>query len=239
MRLRVLDFETTGGQGREVIEAATVDLEPSVGGWQVGGIRSQLFRPDGPVSVQARAVHHIPDSMLRDATPASTDIIEAFLCEGAPVHTYVAHHAEFERSFLPTLSNANWICTAKTSRRAWPLAPSYSNQVLRYWLGLNLDPEMALPAHRAGPDAYVTAHILQQLLAAEALETLVEWSGQPSVVSFGKHKGKPWSEVPHTYLEWMVGAEGMSDRRKAGARRELDRRRSGEEGQLENGGWFG
>ncbi len=224
MRLRVVDFETTGAEGSEVIEAGFVDVERCEGGWRIGEPQSQFFSPFDVVSVQARAVHHIPDAALQGAPRSSPEAVERYLTQGEGVDAYVAHSAAFECSFLPRLSKSPWICTAKTARRAWPQAPGYSNQVLRYWLELNLDPSVALPAHRAGPDAYVTAHILQNLLQTETVATLLEWTTQPAVVSFGKHKGRPWDEVPSAYLHWMMGEQDMSEHRLAAARRELDRR---------------
>lgn len=224
MRLRVVDFETTGAEGSEVIEAGIVDLSRADGQWCIGQPRSRFFRPNGEVSVEARAVHHITDLALRTAVPAAAEVVETYLDEGPGVDAFVAHHAAFECSFLPRLAKRTWICTAKTSRRAWPQAPGHSNQVLRYWLKLDLDPSLALPAHRAGPDAYVTAHILKNLLETETVETLLEWTTQPAVVSFGKHKGRPWDEVPSAYLQWMMGEQGMSEHRLAAVRRELDRR---------------
>ncbi|HEV2081790.1 MAG TPA: hypothetical protein VGR32_04970 [Brevundimonas sp.] len=224
MRLRVVDFETTGAQGSEVIEAAFVDLERVGVEWRVGLPTARLFRPCGGVSVHARAVHHIRDADLHSAEASSVEAVERFLSQGAAIDAFVAHHAEFERSFLPSLRSAQWICTAKSARRAWPQAVGHSNQVLRYWLDLQLDPALALPAHRAGPDAYVTAHILQQLLLTETADTLIDWTTQPSVVSFGKHKGQPWSEVPSGYLHWMMTENDMADRHRQRAQNELKRR---------------
>ncbi len=224
MRLRVVDFETTGAEGSEVVEAGFVDVEQLDGGWRIGEACTQLFRPLGVVGIQARAVHHITDVALQGAPLSSPEDVERYLTQGLSVDAYVAHNAAFECSFLPRLAKSAWICTAKTARRAWPQAPGYSNQVLRYWLELDLDPSVALPAHRAGPDAYVTAHILQNLLQTETVATLLEWTTQPAVVSFGKHKGRPWDEVPSAYLQWIMGEQGMSEHWLAAARRELDRR---------------
>lgn len=224
MRLRVVDFETTGAQGSEVIEAAFVDVDLMGAEWRVGLPTAKLYRPRGVVSVHARAVHHICDADFDSADASSAESVERFLSQGPAVDAFVAHHAEFERSFLPSLSNAPWICTAKSARRAWPQAVGHSNQLLRYWLDLRLDPALALPAHRAGPDAYVTAHILQQLLLTESADTLIEWTTQPSVVSFGKHKGQPWSEVPSGYLQWMMSENDMADRHRRRAEDELKRR---------------
>lgn len=173
MLLRVVDFETTGPQGSEVIEVGLVDIEGSGREWIVHDPRTILFRPNQPVPPGARAVHHISDRELADAQPTDVTAIEAFIRGGGAAEAYAAHHAEFERSFLGELGSASWICTAKAARRAWPQAPGFSNQVLRYWLELDLDPLRGLPAHRAGPDAYVTAHILVQLLQTETVSDLV------------------------------------------------------------------
>jgi hypothetical protein len=53
----------------------------------------------------------------------------------------------------------------------WPLAPSYKNEVLRYWLGYDALPwhetdlEHAIP-HRAAHDAAVTALVLREAIKA-------------------------------------------------------------------------
>ena len=49
----------------------------------------------------------------------------------------------------------------------------HSNQVLRYWLGLRLDADLAMPPHRAGPDAYVTAHLLLRMMALASVEQMI------------------------------------------------------------------
>lgn len=238
MRLRVVDFETTGAQGSEVIEAAFVDLEQVGVEWRVGLLTARLFRPCGGVSVHARAVHHIRDADLQSAEASSVEAVERFLSQGAAVDAFVAHHAEFERSFLPSLRSAPWICTAKSARCAWPQAVGHSNQILRYWLDLQLDPALALPAHRAGPDAYVTAHILRELLRTETVQGLLEWTTQPSPVTFGRHKGKSWSEVPSEYLEWMIREPGMDPKRARSADAELQRRTCVEVTSKAPSGWL-
>jgi exodeoxyribonuclease X len=224
MLLRVVDFETTGPVGSEVIEIGLVDVEGRGLDWDIRDPRTILLKPTDTVPPGARAVHHISDRDLSAASPTSQSAVEAFILGEQTVDHYVAHHAAFERSFLGELGDASWICTAKAARRAWPQAPGFSNQVLRYWLQLDLDPSRGLPAHRAGPDAFVTAHILVQLLQTETINELVAWTTQPEVVRFGRHRGRAWSEVPSDYLRWLVEESDMDASRLRPAKAELEAR---------------
>jgi exodeoxyribonuclease X len=64
-----------------------------------------------------------------------------------------------------------------------------------------------MPPHRALPDAYVTAHILRQLLLLRPVERLLEISKEPGFLprmTLGEHYGKRFSEVPIGYLEWLI-----------------------------------
>jgi exodeoxyribonuclease X len=97
--------------------------------------------------------------------------------------------------------------------------------MLRYWLGLDLDARYAMPPHRAGPDAFVTAHILVELLrAGTKIEDMVRWSSGRALlprINFGKHKGAKWGDVPADYLQWIVIRSDMDRDAKANAKREL------------------
>lgn len=225
MRLRVVDFETTGGVESEVIEIGTVDVVRGEHGWRVEPPLISLLQPRGEIQPHARAVHHIGDLELAGAPLSSVALVDDQLEAGAAPFAFVAHNADFERSFVgQAVRSARWICTAKAARRAWPQAPGYANQVLRYWLELDLDAAISLPAHRAGPDAYVTAHLLTSLLETENVEQLLAWTREPAVVSFGKYRGLPWSDVPSDYLEWMIGEARMDASRLRQAHQELKRR---------------
>jgi len=138
---------------------------------------------------------------------------------------YVAHNAAFEMGFLaPWLPDAQWLCTYKAALRVWPEAPSHSNQVLRYWLGIRV---LAGEPHRAGPDTIVTARILLKLLERASIEDMLTWTKEPPVIpriTIGEHRGKPWPHVPGDFLEWMLRKGDMDADLKWNARRELDRR---------------
>lgn len=235
MRLRVVDLETTGGdRTSEIIEVGLVDVAPDgVGGWSASAPVSRLFRPRGAISFHAMAVHHLtPDDFCDDDPHCDEYRLREMLMGGpevGPADVMVAHSARFERAFIADTATGGlpWICTVQASKQVWPQAPGHSNQVLRYWRALKLDPAVANPAHRAGPDAWVTAHILMDLLKEASVEQMLAWTREPrrlERVPFGKHRGKAWSEPPEDYLRWMCGQGDMDADVVACARQELDRR---------------
>lgn len=212
---RVFDLETTGlpdEEGAEVIEVGFYDVDltdvayPVSEGWQ------SLCKPRGPIPPTTMAVHHITPADVENSPPLG----EAWLALGAgmtPSDIYVAHNAKFEQAFYTGRPQA-WVCTYRCALRAWPEAPGHSNQVLRYWLGLDIDPARAQPPHRALPDAYVTAHILRRLLQMRPVSRLIEVSAEPALlpkVNFGKHRGMKFAEVPRGYLEWVADQKDMDE----------------------------
>lgn len=203
MLFRVIDFETSGEKpDGEVIEVGWIDTD----GLSVKRIpHARLIKPERPISVETMAVHHITESAASTGShPANVfgelgDVPEDF--------AFVAHSAKFEREWWPDAPARPWICTYKCALRVWPESPRHSNQVLRYFLGMDyLPPHYAMPPHRAAPDAYVTAHILTKLLQRATAEELIEWSAQPALlprVTFGKHRGTSWRDVDWGFLEWV------------------------------------
>ena len=229
MRLRVIDLETSGGdRTSEILEVGFVDVVQEGGAWRARPPVSKLFRPKGEISFHAMAVHHLTPEHFCDADPHCDEyaLREMF---AEPADVMVAHSARFERGFIADTATGGlpWICTVRSAKAVWPQAPGHSNQVLRYWRGLNLDPALANPAHRAGPDAWVTAHILMDLLAEASVEQMIAWTSEPrslARIPFGKHRGKAWSEPPVDYLRWMAAQGDMDADVVAAARQELDRR---------------
>jgi exodeoxyribonuclease X len=213
MTVRCIDIETTGiDPARDaVVEIASVDL------LREGGITNRqetLVRPAVPVPPESSAVHHLIDADLVNA-PVLTEVISRF--KGADA--YIAHNCDFERSFLGNyLHPATWICTYKCALRVWPNLTSHNNQALRYTLGL-INPHgierTTLSPHRALSDAIVTSAILEQLLKHATWSDLVQWSGEPPVLTvfgFGKHRGQRFDQAPRDYLEWI--ADGQNDLRE-------------------------
>lgn len=227
-----------------VVDIETLDLAPPSAlielGWhslEVAGPNhmygtlsgSELFGiPDDQRMTSAnRAIHHID--------PASLVGLEPFdFHDWADRHDadyVVAHNTEFEAQWLRY--EEPWLCTYKCALRLWPSAPSHSNTALKYELGISDSPTHH-PAHRAHPDAIVTTSILSCVLdEAEkrglTIADLVQWSREPRLLPtcpIGKFRGRPWSEVEHGFLGWMLRQPDMEADLRWNAQRELDRRRT-------------
>jgi len=240
--IRSVDLETTGtGEDAEIIEIGHCDViitegrngKPFV---SVGGYASTLCKINGDaIPPESSAVHHICMSDIADAECFGVEIWKKYYLADMAPRIYAAHNAEFERKYL--YGHEDWICTYKCAMRAWPDAPAHNLQTLRYWLADNegcirgewVDAALALPAHRAGPDAYVGGHILRALLLEHDAATLMQWTIEPTAyprIPIGKHRGQAWHEAPADYLSWMTRADLESDIR-ACARAELNRRSAG------------
>lgn len=231
MLYRVIDIETTGVDATDhVVEIAACDVEHVCGIAKIVPVGSWLVRPPVPIPVVACAVHHITDDDVKDAPPWA-EVLPKIL--SPDVSAYVAHQATFERLWLGELTP--WICTYRAALRLWPEAPAHGTQALRYWRSYEgLEREHAQPPHRAAPDAYVTAHLLRDILQTPLLsfERLIEWTTQPALLAFirfGKHEGKRFAELPPDYLQWLVNqGEQMDEDVRYTAKHylaEIDRRR--------------
>jgi len=179
MRLRVIDLETTGAHpaASEVIEFGSVDLVLQDDQWRVEPIHTRLFRPRAALSPETQAVHHLMDEDFSPDMPhADREILQAEVRRAPLPDMLAAHHIAFERHFLTDeiTGGLPWLCTLRIGQKLWPEAPRHTNQILRYWLALDLDRKLASPAHRAGPDAYVTAHILRRQLALSPPQDLLQ-----------------------------------------------------------------
>jgi exodeoxyribonuclease X len=171
------------------------------GSWRVDEDRGAFFiNPGRPISPDTMAVHHIRDEDVVGA-PFWKDVAPSVLRPHGGVIALAAHRAAFEQRYCtPKLSGAaDWICTWKCALRLWPHLPRFSNQLLRYQRRpAGLIHEIGLPAHRAMPDAYVTAHNLRDMLNQTSLEQLLAWSRQPGLlprVPSGPDRGKNWDDI--------------------------------------------
>ena len=216
MRLRVIDIETTGqAPPAEVIEFGRVDVYCAGNEWEVGRPMARLYRPMNGIPPETMAVHHITEADMKpDTSVCTAERLRRAVWGGDVPDVLVAHNCSFEQMFVDqdVTDALPWICTYKVALHVWPDAPRHSNQVLRYWHNLVLDPALAMPPHRAGPDAYVTAHLLIELLRHTTVEQMIAWTALPKQLPklpFGKHRGLSWAEAPLDYLQWMMRQTDM------------------------------
>lgn len=237
---RILDLETGGIEPEhEVIEIGWTDLifTPETKSIEIDvPDRTFLFKPAGGIPISSMAVHHITPSMVEGLEPCQPkDLQLVATCENAPFELkpsfLVAHKADYEQQwFKPELcGDAKWICTYKAAKHVWPDAPTHSNSGLRYFLGFfDLPHVLCQPSHRAGPDTYVTAHTLGELLKLASVNDMVRWTREPTPMPncpLGEWRDKPWADVDTGFLRWMLDkAKNVDPDAKHWARVELDRR---------------
>ena len=230
-RIRVIDLETGGNGSDDVCEIGWQDLRR--GGdhvWRLEGEPGALLvNPGRPMATDTIAVHHILDEHVAKA-PFWKEIAPAVLRPEGGVVAFGAHRAKFEQRYCqPNLTGGtSWICTWKCALRLWPHLPRFSNQMLRYLrTPEGLVHETGLPAHRAGPDAYVTAHQLRDMLAEVSVEQLLVWSQEPGLlprVPAGPSRGRSWADLDNNALQGFAADRDTDVRFSA----QVELRRRGE-----------
>lgn len=196
-----------------------------------------------PIPPEASAIHHITDAMLTDAP--TWERVQAHLTK---LHKecvsdfedcyFVAHNSAFDHSFVKLGAPTAWICTYRLARHLWADAPAFSNQALRYWLGLCTHFGRDAPMHQAWNDTAVTAELFARELALlkemglTEPELIARFAQEPVFTrtpGFGKHRDAPWAEVPGDYLDWMQGKDWDRDTQFS-LDTELARRRAKQQG---------
>lgn len=163
------------------------------------------------MDIEALAVHHISEEKAQkeglDWEAAKTRLISS------PENTrliYIAHNADYEKQFFNP-EKSLWIDTYKVALKIYTESPRHSNQVLKYYLGIE-DHESHHPPHRALPDCIVTAEILLKMMCNMSCNEMRKISLEPpylTKISFGKHAGEKFENLPKDYLEWLSGQKNM------------------------------
>lgn len=224
----VVDSEVTGmDPSKDVpLELASARVQRSRTGspWLISDLWDTLINPgDVPISFGAMGVHHITPDMVNYAPMLEAAVPKKHLLRDHRV-VRAAHNSKFDRDFIEKVfPKTRWICTMKCARRVWPGLDSYSDQALRYALGVNVEPYNlpAAKAHRALFDTIITAEILVALLKEKTPEELLQITCEPVLLDkmpIGEHKDKPFDEVPDSFLRWVVqkGPERVVNGKKTG-----------------------
>jgi exodeoxyribonuclease X len=218
MNLIVLDTETSDldpDKGAKLLEIAWIELTHTGQGWEkVSSYETYIeCQPSISINPHAQAVHHITTDLLtkeKGATNRYETILhlKKYIKEDTVM---VAHNASFDSSFIPEITRP-WICTMRSAKHLFPGAPGYSNQVLRYWLKLEPDLPAGKYPHQALYDVSVTTSLLLKMLEQNTPAQLMIFSQQPvrlRTISFGKHRGQDFRNIPKDYLTWLRKQEGL------------------------------
>jgi len=200
---RVFDTETTGLNPRTdaVVELAWAIMR---GDGTVLSSNSTLINPGRPIPADASRVHGIFDCDVAHA-PALEQAVDKHDDLFSPVLPAVCHNAAFDsvllrRSQRLADGNPRFLCTLRLAQNLVPGCESYRLEFLGSRLGLDF--RVGGPAaHRAASDAATTCsllkHLIDRYLATGSPDDVEELFNAATIqrMPFGKHKGKPLSEV--------------------------------------------
>ncbi|TGP22346.1 MULTISPECIES: 3'-5' exonuclease [unclassified Mesorhizobium] len=208
--IRVTDTETTGlTDPKELVEIGWTDVRLFPTGWAIeSGPHARLVNPGMPITAGAKSAHHLFDEDVADGM--APDEARGLVAAGADF--IACHNLAYDGPLLKSAKPG--ICTFKCAKDVYPNLESHKNGAIWYALGLGGGAKQMEPVHRAGPDSWTTAHILLDLLRVLAVETMVDISANPLrllKMTFGKHAGTPFSELPTDYIDWIVNKSDMKN----------------------------
>lgn len=167
MRALVLDTKTTGFAEPEVVEAAwlLISGEPKGPiGIEVAMTLCERFRPSSPISIVAKAIHHVMKEDLVECRPSSAfrlpDTTAAF---GEPIVYLIGHNIDFDWAVIgkPDMQR---IDTLALCRDHFPEVDSHSQSATLYHLDRANAREKVRSAHSALADVRICFEILRHLL---------------------------------------------------------------------------
>ena len=205
MRGIYFDTETTGVKTDKdrIIEIAALDP-----------FKERTFvsfvNPGIPIPEEASAISHITDEMVKDA-PSFKKVAQEFFAFCGTDAVLIAHNldsfdlpvliAECKRHEIP-LPPLKTIDTLKWARRYRSDLPRHNLQYLREVYGLPPN-----QAHRALEDVKMLHALFSRMIDDLSFETVLELLSHETRIThmpFGKHHGKPLSEIPKDYLRWLA-----------------------------------
>lgn len=225
-----LDCETTG------LEPATDRIiEVAVAKFQNGKILEQfstLVDPEGPIPEESTAIHHITSEMVAGQPKIGELLPKILQLLGDKI--VVGHGILFDLRFLAEACQKRGIPNNLLSRphidtlrlaRLYGESPVNSLERLRQHFNI---PDEG--AHRAMSDVMVNILVFHQLAKKfKSSREILERLQKPialKLMPLGKHKGRPFSELPLEYLVWASKKDFDQDLLFS-LRSEIKRRRKG------------
>ena len=225
-----LDCETTGldTDNDRIIEVAAICFDLS----QPYGEFESLVDPECSIPEASEAIHHISQKMV-SGMPTIKKVLPEFL-EFVGNHIIVGHGVGFdikilaksaEREGIPTTIKENRYIDTLRMARIYGESPTNSLEQLRKHF--QIEPEVA---HRAMSDVIVNIEVFKRLVIRyKTIEKLFYALSRPILLKempLGKHKGRPFKEIPVEYLQWAANKDFDQDLLYS-IRTELKKRKQG------------
>ena len=207
MKAVYFDTETTGIKTDKdrIIEIAAYEPE---------GNRTfeRLVNPGIPIPSESTAITNITNEMVANS-PTFKEAGPEFIDFCGEDAILIAHNLDsFDFPILRAECARNdlelpaWrtLDTLKWARKYRPDLPRHALQYLREVYGMEEN-----NAHRALDDVKMMYGIFSQMFDDLPVETILELLSVQKKIThmpFGKHQGKPLSEVPKNYLKWLAGS---------------------------------
>jgi DNA polymerase-3 subunit epsilon len=209
------DLETTGLDpvNDRIIEIAIVKFtfDGTIDSYET------LIDPEKIISPDSIAIHNITQDMVIDK-PKIQDLLPAIL-KKLQGHVIVGHSIKLDLDFiiqackrydLPNmLTSCRYIDTLRLAR-LYGQSPTNSLEKLR--VHFNISEE---GAHRAMNDVVVNIDVFKYLSQSfKTTESIFKKLEKPILLKtmpLGKHKGRPFGEIPTEYLRWALGKDFDQD----------------------------
>ena len=201
------DVETTGVSTTDrVVEVAWAILSEDFDILDEG---YSLINPLMPIPAGASAVHHIVNKDVADAPTIDQyfgDVLGNRL--GSMDVVLVAHNSAFDYRYLsPYLPEGTpQMCTLRLARKLYPDLDNHKLGTIVYALELDVKKDRF---HSADGDMAVLSALLGKMSEdfGYTLWDLFELANTPiqmTKIGFGKHKGTPLKNLPHSYVDWLL-----------------------------------
>ena len=226
----VFDFETTGidtkscGVVQSSIAIATINED---GSYTINDIETRLLNPECEINPLASEVHGIYADDVKDCVKCSDYLTERFskVTEDA-IMGYNSNSFDIKiakrfglqtegKRKLDLIVATRKLKSLKVINKA-TLSAAYEDLT-----GLSAD-----NAHEAEADVRMTLSLIKPTMRLLGYQTFSEFcdflESNINTMPFGKHVGKKFSEIPTSYLRWLVELPEVSDEIIKLANKELE-----------------
>ncbi len=220
MKYTVFDTETTGlptpEKKQSIIQLCMMNQDGSI-------ITNKRYNPKAEMELQAIAVHHIRPNMLEDCDlwqSKDTDYVNKIASESV----MIAHNIEFDENMCiqEGCDPFRWkICTKRNAQFLLTDLESHRQEFLYEYFEIEIGEDLNF--HDARYDVLICGKLFRILFAKmheylfdknhvaatdkEVFQAMISVTNNPILlqrVKFGKHRGKLFSEIDKSYLNWCL-----------------------------------